>query len=140
MSINPAKVLNVEHIARDIFYILVEPIHDIYRVKPFNFFMVWIARVDEIPLSIAYIKNNALAFLFKVKGVGTKKLSEIKPGQFIGLKGPLGRGFIINDYSKNVLVIAGGIGIAPTPLFIGMSRFKKLDVVWGLNHLMNYSI
>ncbi|MEM1526242.1 MAG: hypothetical protein QW775_00370 [Ignisphaera sp.] len=131
MSVNPAKVLEVKRVAKDVYYILVEPLYGIDDVQPFNFFMVWVPRVDEIPLSIAYFKNNFFAFLFKVKGLGTKTLSDIVLGQFIGLKGPLGRGFTVHDDSKNILVIAGGIGIAPIPLFIGMSRFKKLDVIWG---------
>lgn len=131
MSVNPAKVLEVKRVAKDVYYILVEPLHGIYEVKPFNFFMVWVPRIDEIPLSIAYVKNSFLAFLFKVRGSGTKTLSDIAPRQFIGLKGPLGRGFTVHDDSKNILVIAGGIGIAPIPLFIEMSRYKKLDVIWG---------
>lgn len=132
MSIEPARVVNINRVAEDIYYLRVEPLFGVKSVEPFNFFMVWIPRTDEIPLSIAYTDGNSYSFLFKVKGIGTQTLSRVSVGQFVGLKGPLGRGFTIDNATKRVLVIAGGIGIAPVPLFIHRSRYKKLDLVWGV--------
>lgn len=132
MPLIPAKVLDLNYVAKDIYSIDVEPHYKIDHVKPFNFFMVWIPRVDEIPLSVAYKERDTITFLFKVKGEGTQRLSKVHPGDFIGLKGPLGTGFVIDDNFKHVLVIAGGIGIAPIPFFISKSKYKRLDIVWGV--------
>lgn len=132
MSIIPARVVEIKQITEEVYYLKAKPISYINNINPFNFFMIWIPRIDELPLSIAYLYDNEYSFLFKVKGIGTQTLSKVLPGQFIGLKGPLGRGFIINDPLKKALVIAGGIGIAPIPLFIDRAMCKELDVIWGV--------
>ncbi|MEM4553992.1 MAG: hypothetical protein QXI86_07180 [Ignisphaera sp.] len=132
MSIKPAKILRIDRIAENTYLLAVELFTHMDNISPFNFFMVWVPRVDEIPLSVAFLDNNIIYFLFKVKGLGTETLSKMCKGEIVGLKGPLGRGFIVEDYTKSVLVIAGGIGIAPIPFFIYRSKYKKLDVVWGV--------
>lgn len=59
-----------------------------------------------------------LDFLYKVVGRGTELMAALKPGDSIGLLGPLGHGFFAEDYlaearqSDQVLHVAGGIGIA----------------------------
>lgn len=128
-----ARVIMVKRLAKDTYSIRVEPLNSIIeRVDPFNFFMVWIPRIDELPLCVADADDATYTFVFKVKGSGTRALSGLAPNQFIGLKGPIGRGFLIDDSTKKVLVIAGGIGIAPVPLFIKRSRCKRIDVIWGV--------
>lgn len=52
-----------------------------------------------------------LALLFAVVGRGTDWLARRKEGDMIDLLGPLGHGFEIR--AKNLLLVAGGIGIAP---------------------------
>ncbi len=66
------------------------------------------------PLSIHQVsKKTRLALLFKVIGKGTKWLSERKVGDKLDMLGPLGNGFTIDPKAKNLLLLAGGIGIAP---------------------------
>ena len=66
------------------------------------------------PLSIHQLADNAkLAFLFTVVGKGTHWLSQCQAGDKIDLLGPLGSGFSIHPASHNLLLVAGGIGIAP---------------------------
>lgn len=132
MSIKPAKVLSIDRIARDTYYLRVEPVFGVEKVEPFNFFMVWVPRIDEIPLSIAYADDVSYSFIFKIKGLGTQMLSMVLKGQFIGLKGPLGRGFVFDDLSRKILIISGGIGIAPIPFFIHKARYESLDIIWGV--------
>lgn len=52
-----------------------------------------------------------LALLFTVVGRGTKWLAERGEGDMLDLLGPLGHGFEIS--SRSLLLLAGGIGIAP---------------------------
>jgi len=66
------------------------------------------------PLSIHQQADNAnLAFLFTVVGKGTHWLSQRQAGDNIDLLGPLGSGYSIHPASHNLLLVAGGIGIAP---------------------------
>ncbi len=66
------------------------------------------------PLSIHLVKGvNQLYLLFAVVGKGTQWLSQCREGEKLDLLGPLGNGFSIESSSKNLLLVAGGIGIAP---------------------------
>jgi dihydroorotate dehydrogenase electron transfer subunit len=47
------------------------------------------------------------------KGYGTLWLSQQKKGDKLDLLGPLGNGFTVDSGSRNLLLVAGGIGIAP---------------------------
>ena len=65
------------------------------------------------PLSIHRQDGNRLALLFTVVGKGTQWLSQCKAGDGLDLLGPLGNGYSIHPSSHNLLLVAGGIGIAP---------------------------
>jgi dihydroorotate dehydrogenase electron transfer subunit len=66
------------------------------------------------PLSVHRTsREGGMAFLFAVVGRGTEWLAQRKQGDSIDLFGPLGNGFDIAPSSKNLLLVAGGIGIAP---------------------------
>jgi len=57
--------------------------------------------------------NTNLQLLYRVIGRGTKSLSCSKPGDELSVLGPLGRGFTIPIGIKQVIFIAGGVGVAP---------------------------
>ncbi|MFC2060752.1 dihydroorotate dehydrogenase electron transfer subunit [Chloroflexota bacterium] len=65
------------------------------------------------PLSIHHLNGNRIALLFAVVGKGTEWLSQCKAGENIDLLGPLGNGFSVSPDSRNLLLVAGGMGIAP---------------------------
>jgi len=74
------------------------------------------------PFSIHQVSPNHVAILFKVVGKGTLWLSRRQAGDKVDVLGPLGNGFSIPSViarhevprqSKNLLLVAGGIGIAP---------------------------
>jgi dihydroorotate dehydrogenase electron transfer subunit len=69
------------------------------------------------PLSIHQLVNEnrkvKLAFLFTVVGKGTHWLSQRHVGDNIDLLGPLGNGYSIHPAAHHLLLVAGGIGIAP---------------------------
>lgn len=58
-------------------------------------------------------KQSQVAILFKVAGKGTLWLSQRRAGERADILGPLGNGFTIGPESRNLLLVAGGIGIAP---------------------------
>lgn len=57
--------------------------------------------------------KNRIALLYSVVGKGTGWLSQCKAGDNIDLLGPLGNGYSIYPTSRSLLLVAGGIGIAP---------------------------
>ena len=85
--------------------------------RPGQFVMVRCGQDFEYPLrrplSIHQRDGNRLALLVNVVGKGTQWLSECQAGDELDLLGPLGNGFTIHSGSQNLLLVAGGIGIAP---------------------------
>lgn len=49
---------------------------------------------------------------FRVIGRGTEWFTRLRPGDTVDLLGPLGRPFEVDPRSRNLLLIAGGLGIA----------------------------
>lgn len=59
--------------------------------------------------------NNpvGIEILYKIVGCGTKQMSCWVPDQVVDVLGPLGHGFEMTDRSARVVLLAGGIGVAP---------------------------
>jgi len=81
------------------------------KPKAGQFFMIWIPGVDEVPMSVSFIGKNELGITVKNVGEATAALHSLSVGDKIGVRGPFGNGFTLSD--GNVLVVGGGIGIAP---------------------------
>ena len=91
------------------------------------------------PFSIYKVENETLQILYKPVGKGTYLLSKKIKGEKIDMLGPLGRGFEINlNSSQKIVLIGGGIGIAPlyflssklsgfpVTVFLGAKTKKKI--------------
>jgi dihydroorotate dehydrogenase electron transfer subunit len=69
------------------------------------------------PMSYYRVRNGAggpeWAILYAVVGRGTGWLSRRKPGDRVYCWGPLGNGYKVGRTSRNLLLVAGGIGVAP---------------------------
>jgi len=65
------------------------------------------------PLGIHRISREGISLLYSVVGRGTAWLSQRKTGEHVDLFGPLGKGFEVYPSSRNLLLVAGGVGIAP---------------------------
>lgn len=66
------------------------------------------------PLSIHRASDDEVTFYFVAwAGHGTEWLAARQPGDVVSILGPLGNGFTINAESKNLLLVGGGMGIAP---------------------------
>ncbi len=96
--------------------------------------------VGEALFSITSSPTNLdyLEFSIKKCGCVTTWLHEITPGQQITLRGPYGNGFPVDTElrGKDLLIIAGGIGLAPVRSVINYVRanrqnYGSLDIVYG---------
>lgn len=65
------------------------------------------------PISISRFDALTLDFTIIIKGEGTKKLSQLKPGDIVDVQGPLGNTYTLNPQWQRVLVVGGGIGVPP---------------------------
>jgi dihydroorotate dehydrogenase electron transfer subunit len=85
------------------------------------------------PFSVHRVDGSQLALLFSVVGKGTSRLSQVKKGDTINIFGPLGNGFTISPASKNVLLVAGGMGTAPLYILAetAAGEGKKVTLITG---------
>lgn len=68
------------------------------------------------------------SILYDVVGRGTAWLSRRKPGDLVYGWGPLGRGYEIGHTSRNLLLVGGGIGIAPLVWLAEEAVAKQMSV------------
>ncbi len=71
-----------------------------------------------------------IEIMFRVEGRGTRWLASLRPGDTAEVTGPLGTGFQLDqDTSRDFLVVAGGIGVAPMPVLVEKLRDVSRNVV-----------
>lgn len=78
-------------------------------------------------------KFNVFSILYIVRGKGTKYMTSLKKGDILDFAGPLGRGIDLEQSQKDILLVGGGIGIAPLYLIskIARQKGKKVLVIAG---------
>lgn len=122
MTENTIKTVKIKDIineckgVRTIYFNMKEGNHGEYSIpKAGQFVMVWVPGVDEVPMSLSnYDDKGNWAITIKDVGECTNAIHNLKIGDFIGIRGPLGNNFILsNDSSKKLILIGGGIGMAP---------------------------
>ncbi len=106
-------------------------------VQPGQFVMVRCGKENLLrrPLSIHRLdkKTGKLALLVSVVGKGTNWLSKCQAGDKIDIVGPLGSGLFTFPGAHNLLLLAGGIGIAPLCFLaeVALDRGCSVILLWG---------
>jgi NAD(P)H-flavin reductase len=88
----------------------------IFQFAPGQFNMVYVFGVGEVPLSISGDPARTKTLTHTVRGVGwvTQALRGMKKGDMIGVRGPFGTPWPMQEIAGNdVVIIAGGVGLAP---------------------------
>ena len=103
--------------------------------KPGQFVMIYCGEETLLrrPISVHRVDGDSLSLLVAEVGKGTRWLSERKKGEKIDIFGPLGNGFTIHPETDNLLLVAGGIGIAPLVFLAdtALSGGKKVTFIMG---------
>ncbi len=107
--------------------------------KPGQFVEVSIFGFGEAPISISSSPTRNSGFELTVRRVGrlTEKMHTLEAGSQIGIRGPFGNGFDLQKFiGKDVLFIAGGIGLAPLKSLIeytldNRARFGRIIILYG---------
>jgi dihydroorotate dehydrogenase electron transfer subunit len=109
-------IKNVE-VVENYHLITLSPLEKIQKPEPGNFFMLSIdARFDPLlkrPFSVHRWLEGNFQLLYRVVGKGTSLLSNKKSGDLLDVIGPLGNKFPFKKSQKNIIMVAGGLGIAP---------------------------
>jgi sulfhydrogenase subunit gamma (sulfur reductase) len=107
--------------------------------RPGQFVMVSVLGLGEAPISISNgpTKDNTLEMVIRRIGRLTQAIHELKIGDQLGIRGPYGSGFKMEDfYNKDVLFVAGGLGLVPlrsliTPVVAESKRFGSITLISG---------
>jgi sulfhydrogenase subunit gamma (sulfur reductase) len=113
-----------------------------YRFAPGQFNMLYLYGVGEAPISIMSDPSDrdSIGHTIRVLGRVTHGLSNLKPGDQVGLRGPFGRGWPLQEIGGHDLVlVTGGLGCAPVVSVIHYvlkrrARFGKLVIIQGVKH------
>lgn len=85
------------------------------------------------PFSIHRLINTneqfkGIEILYKVVGGFTEQLTRLSEGDVIDLLGPLGNGFTISGKNNKIVLVGGGIGIAPLVFLAEVIAQKNADL------------
>jgi sulfhydrogenase subunit gamma (sulfur reductase) len=135
---HPGKIVEIVDMTAKDRYLRVE-LEKPLGHHPGQFVMVSVLGVGEAPISISCgpRKDKVLEMVIRRIGRLTQVIHSLKVGDELGVRGPYGSGFDINDfYGKDVLFVAGGLGLAPlrsliTPVVAEAGRFGQISLISG---------
>ena len=106
---------------------------------PGQFMMLSAGGSGEVPISISGDPGGVDALVHTVRAVGlaTQAICRAQPGEALGVRGPFGRPWPVAEAEgADVLVVAGGIGLAPLrpailTLLARRERYGRLLLLYG---------
>jgi sulfite reductase subunit B len=109
--------------------------------QPGQFVQVSLFGIGEAPISISSSPIARGGFELVVRRVGTltAALHAMKAGDKVGIRGPFGKGFPLKEFEgKDIIVIAGGIGMFPLRSVIDSviaeserKRYGRVIILYG---------
>jgi len=88
------------------------------------------------PSSDPFIKDRMEITIMNVGRV-TSLLHNMKAGDVVGVRGPYGKGYPLDEFEgKEVVIVGGGVGLAPLrslllALFNSLDKYKKVSLCYG---------
>lgn len=141
-----ARLVETRDLAREIKLLGVELLdggaQDFARCQPGQFAFLSAFGEGEAPFGIASIPGGGPRLEFAVNRLGsvTTGLHLLGEGDLLGVRGPMGNAFPLEDLrGMNLVVLGGGIGGAPLRPVIHhvlahRSDFGRLTVLWAARH------
>ena len=111
-----------------------------FNFKPGQFVELTVFGLGEAPFSITSSPNNKNFFQLCIRDMGnvSKALRGMKKGAKVGIRGPFGKGYFPYEKmrNKNVIIIGGGIGLAPLMSLVryileDRQSYKRLVIIYG---------
>ena len=110
-----------------------------FSFRPGQFVMVEVPGFGGVPISLSSSSNNREYIALCIRKVGrtTEVLHRVKPGARVGIRGPFGTSFPMEEMmGQNILLIAGGLGLAPLRAPISWVKerrdlYKDVYILYG---------
>ncbi len=110
-----------------------------FSYEPGQFVEVSLLGIGEAPISITSAMETPGLFEMAIRDVGmlTQQLHALNVGDKLGIRGPFGQGFDVQNFKgKDVLIVAGGIGLVPLrslihTIFKDRDSYGRLIILYG---------
>jgi NAD(P)H-flavin reductase len=112
---------------------------DGYEFRPGQFNMLYAFGIGEVAISIAGDPAHPDRLVHTIRRVGavTEGLHRLEPGDFVGVRGPFGTAWPMEEAAgKDLVVVAGGVGLPPVrpAILEGLAnreRFDQFVILYG---------
>ena len=87
-----------------------------FTFRPGQFNMLYVFGVGEVAISISGDPGDTADLVHTIRAVGsvTREMQRLQPGDTVGVRGPFGSCWPVDEaVGKDVVIVAGGIGLAP---------------------------
>jgi dihydroorotate dehydrogenase electron transfer subunit len=136
-----APVLSSLEVIADVWLLRLEAPEIALAAAPGQFVMVRCGgdTVLPRPFSVHRVSEDSLSLLFAAVGTGTRRLAEMRRGDTVDIFGPLGHGFTVPGNARNLLLVAGGLGIAPLVFLAETAACegRKVTIIQGARSRQN---
>lgn len=104
-----------------------------------QFIQFTVPKEGEAPFtpSSSQFEKGQLEVTIMKAGRVTKKIHDLKEKDVVGIRGPLGKGYPLNEFEgKEVLILGGGVGMAPLrslllTLLAEKEKYKRIILLYG---------
>ena len=136
----PFRVAERRQETVDTWTLTLEPLADGFAVGPGQFVMVYVFGVGEVPISVSgppARPGEPLDLTVRAVGAVSGAICASEPGTVLGLRGPLGNTWPVEEAAGgDVVVVAGGIGLAPLRGAVlhalrNRDRYGAVSVLYG---------
>jgi NAD(P)H-flavin reductase len=130
----PYRIVGRRQETVDTATLLLEPVDaPLAAWAPGQFTMVYAFGVGEIPVSISGGSGHQIQHTVRAVGAVSRAIGSAPLGAVLGLRGPFGCGWPTPPLGGDVIVLAGGIGLAPLrPVILaGLAKPERLSVLIG---------
>jgi sulfhydrogenase subunit gamma (sulfur reductase) len=132
-------LVGIKDLADEIKLFQVELNGESFDYRPGQFAFVSAFGVGEAPFGLASTSSRTPALEFAIAQVGTvtSALHSLEPGATVGVRGPLGNSFPLEEMQgKHIIVLGGGIGGAPLRPVIhtildNRADYGHLTILWA---------
>ena len=133
-----AKILDVSEMTSDVRLFKLEKPKGFFY-SPGQFLMVSVWGAGEAPISITSTDSvqKEIELCIRKVGLVTTALHNLKKGDLMGIRGPFGNRFSFESaMGKDILFVAGGIGLAPLRSLISLvlerrDDFGRVALIYG---------
>jgi len=133
-----ARIRSIRNETHDVSTLVLSDVDPVFvSGRPGQFAMIALPAYPPMPISIARYLPDGIELTIRAAGPATARVIELGAGAELGLRGPLGTGWPLEQaVGRDVVIVTGGIGLAPLrPLVDAIAaqraRFGAVRLFYG---------